>query len=70
MVQNPPNPVKIWPVKIWEEIVVIPTYLPMPPDLNPMFFERRVYQGSSGKVYPLPFTDRLSGELRRWESGR
>ena len=50
------------PVKIWEEIVTIPTYLPMPPDPNPMFFERRVYQGSSGKVYPLPFTDRLSGE--------
>ncbi len=49
-------------VKIWEEIVTIPTYLPMPPDPNPMFFERRVYQGSSGKVYPLPFTDRLSGE--------
>jgi tetratricopeptide (TPR) repeat protein len=64
MTQNPPDPLKIWPVKIWEEIVVIPTYLPMPPDPNPMFFERRVYQGSSGKVYPLPFTDRLSGERK------
>jgi tetratricopeptide (TPR) repeat protein len=52
------------PVKIWEETVTIPTYLPMPPNPNPMFFERRVYQGSSGKVYPLPFTDRLSGERR------
>lgn len=27
-----------------------------------MFLERRVYQGSSGKVYPLPFIDRISGE--------
>jgi tetratricopeptide (TPR) repeat protein len=25
-----------------------------------MFIERRVYQGSSGKVYPNPFTDRIS----------
>ena len=36
------------------EEMVIPTYLPAPPDKNPMFLEKRVYQGSSGKVYPLP----------------
>src|SRR5512140_96262 len=39
--------------------VVIPTYLPAAPDKNPMFLEKRVYQGSSGRVYPLPFTDRI-----------
>ncbi|MCC6125470.1 MAG: DUF5107 domain-containing protein [Pirellulales bacterium] len=44
-------------VRIAEEI--IPTYLPAAPDKNPMFLEKRVYQGSSGKVYPLPFTDRI-----------
>jgi len=27
-----------------------------------MFLEKRVYQGSSGRVYPLPFTDRISSE--------
>jgi tetratricopeptide (TPR) repeat protein len=27
-----------------------------------MFLEKRVYQGSSGKVYPNPFTDRVSTE--------
>lgn len=27
-----------------------------------MFLEKRVYQGSSGKVYPNPFTDRVSDE--------
>lgn len=27
-----------------------------------MFLERRVYQGSSGKVYPLPFIDRIATE--------
>ncbi len=45
-------------VRVTDE--VIPTYLPAPPDKNPMFLEKRVYQGSSGKVYPLPFTDRIS----------
>ncbi len=25
-----------------------------------MFLDKRVYQGSSGKVYPNPFTDRIS----------
>jgi len=46
-------------VRVWEEEVVIPTYLPHAPDKNPMFLESRVYQGSSGKVYPLPFIDRI-----------
>jgi hypothetical protein len=48
------------PVKVWAEAVMIPTYRPLPPDKNPMFLEKRVYQGSSGRVYPLPFTDRIS----------
>jgi tetratricopeptide (TPR) repeat protein len=48
------------PVRAWEERVVIPTYRVPPPDKNPMFLDKRVYQGSSGKVYPNPFTDRVS----------
>jgi tetratricopeptide (TPR) repeat protein len=40
--------------------VTLPTYLPARPDRNPMFLENRVYQGSSGRVYPLPFTDRVA----------
>src|SRR3954469_18757502 len=47
-------------VEVRIEDLVIPTYLPAPPDKNPMFLEKRVYQGSSGKVYPLPFTDRIA----------
>src|SRR5262249_57391925 len=49
-------------VKSWSERVTIPTYLPMAPDKNPMFLEKRVYQGSSGAVYPLPFYDRVATE--------
>jgi tetratricopeptide (TPR) repeat protein len=35
-----------------------------------MFLEKRVYQGSSGKVYPLPFTDRIAERPveRRWQA--
>ncbi|MGN1418435.1 MAG: DUF5107 domain-containing protein [Acutalibacteraceae bacterium] len=46
-------------VKVWEERVVIPTYDIGKPDKNPMFLEKRVYQGSSGKVYPHPVIDKI-----------
>lgn len=49
-------------VRAWEEVVTIPTYPEQTADKNPMFLEKRVYQGSSGKVYPNPFTDRVSNE--------
>jgi tetratricopeptide (TPR) repeat protein len=50
------------PVHCWEQQIVLPTYLPQQPDPNPMFLEKRVYQGSRGKVYPNPFTDRVALE--------
>src|SRR5580698_11193576 len=49
-------------VRIWEESVVIPTYPTPLADKNPMFLDKRVYQGSSGKVYPNPFTDHVSDQ--------
>ncbi len=53
------------PVKAWNEDVEIMTYLPDRPDKNPMFLEKRVYQGSSGGVYPLPFIDRIATEPQK-----
>ena len=50
------------PVKAWQDDVEILTYAPGAPERNPMFLERRVYQGSSGRVYPLPFIDRIATE--------
>ncbi len=47
-------------VRAWQDTVAIPTYPAPPPDRNPMFLEKRVYQGSSGKVYPNPIIDRVS----------
>ena len=41
----------------WEDEVVLPTYLPDTPSQLPMFLDQRVYQGSSGRVYPLPFIE-------------
>ena len=49
-------------VIVRQESVKLPTYRPLPPDRCPMFLERRVYQGSSGRVYPLPFYGRIAGE--------
>jgi len=55
-------------VRVWSETLTIPTCLPSRPDKDPMFLEKRVYQGSSGKVYPLPFTDRIDEHPveRKW----
>lgn len=53
---------EIGPVKAWEAGVVLRTYAPAQPDPNPLFLEKRVYQGSSGRVYPLPVIDRIETE--------
>jgi tetratricopeptide (TPR) repeat protein len=46
-------------VKVKREKIAIKTYGVGEPEKNPMFFERRVYQGSCGKVYPVPFIDKV-----------
>ena len=60
-------------VRVWEESVVIPTYKVGKPNKNPMFLEKRVYQGSCGKVYPYPVIEKIYDEKvrlcgRRWGS--
>lgn len=57
-------------VKAWRGPLLLPTYEPQAPDKNPMFLEQRVYQGSSGRIYPLPFTDRIATEAtdRVWQA--
>jgi len=51
-------------VNVWEETVSIPTYGVGEPDKNPMFFEKRVYQGSSGVVYPHPIIEKIYDEKK------
>jgi tetratricopeptide (TPR) repeat protein len=51
-------------VKVWKEKIVIPTYEVGAPDKNPMFFEKRIYQGSSGVVYPNPVIEKIYDEKK------
>jgi tetratricopeptide (TPR) repeat protein len=57
-------------VAAWREDVLIDTYVPAAPDAYPAFLEARVYQGSSGKVYPLPFYERVAETKTptRWDA--
>ena len=48
--------------KIWAEKVVIPTYEIGQAEKNPIFLDKRVYQGSTGKVYPYPTIEKVSDE--------
>jgi len=49
-------------VKVYREKVTIPTYGIGKPEKNPIFLEKRVYQGSSGSVYPYPVIEKILDE--------
>jgi len=49
-------------VKAWRETVLIPTYGVGAKEKNPIFLEKRVYQGSSGVVYPYPVIEKILDE--------
>lgn len=49
-------------VRVWRESVAIPTYEIGTPEKNPIFLEKRVYQGSSGVVYPYPVIEKIADE--------
>lgn len=57
-------------VKAWREIVTIPTYEIGKAEKNPIFLEKRVYQGSSGVVYPYPVIESISNEKvdKEWKA--
>jgi len=46
----------------WVEKISIPTYKIGQPEKNPMFLEKRVYQGSSGVVYPHPVIEQIADQ--------
>ena len=56
-------------VKAWRELVTIPTYEIGKAEKNPIFLEKRVYQGSSGVVYPYPVIESIANEatLKEWK---
>ncbi|MDR1879513.1 MAG: DUF5107 domain-containing protein [Tannerellaceae bacterium] len=46
-------------VNVWKEEILLPTYGTGQPEKNPVFLEKRVYQGSSGAVYPYPVVEKI-----------
>ncbi|MBR8536659.1 DUF5107 domain-containing protein [Carboxylicivirga sediminis] len=51
-------------VKAWSQKVIIPTYEVGEPEKNPIFLEKRVYQGSSGVVYPYPVIEKIEDKKK------
>ena len=47
-------------VMVYEQTVTIPTYKTGALEKNPLFIEKRAYQGSTGKVYPVPICEKIS----------
>ncbi len=58
------------PVRAWVQPVMIDTYDLDAPDAYPAYLDQRVYQGSSGRVYPLPFYSRVGSTKapREWQA--
>ncbi|MBN1271025.1 MAG: DUF5107 domain-containing protein [Candidatus Aminicenantes bacterium] len=56
-------------VKVWEEDLILPTYIVEEADKNPIFYNGRAYQSAQGTVYPYPFLDRLT-DIREEKSYR
>jgi len=49
-------------VSVWQETVFLPTYNIGSPEKNPIFLEKRVYQGSSGAVYPYAVVEKIEDQ--------
>ena len=49
-------------VKIDKKLQSIPTYVPKKAHDLPMFFENKPYQGASGRIYPIPYSDGITDE--------
>ena len=46
--------------RVYRQTVSIPTYRVEEMEKNPIFIEKRAYQGSTGKVYPVPICEKIS----------
>lgn len=49
-------------VTVNKKLQMIPTYVPKPAHDLPMFFENKPYQGASGRIYPIPYSDGITDE--------
>ena len=51
-------------VNITKKMQTIPTYVPKKAHDLPMFFENKPYQGASGRIYPIPYSDSITDEKK------
>ena len=51
-------------VKLEKQKQIIPTYIPKKANDLPMFFENKPYQGASGRLYPIPYSDGITDEKK------
>ena len=47
-------------IEVTRKQTQIPTYPPKPAHELPMFFEHKPYQGASGRLYPIPYSDGIT----------
>ncbi|MBQ8311429.1 MAG: DUF5107 domain-containing protein [Clostridia bacterium] len=47
-------------VSVEKKKQAIPTYIPKAAHDLPMFFENKPYQGASGRIYPIPYSDGIT----------
>lgn len=50
-------------VQIYEKPFQIPTYLVGEPEVNPIFYTGKAYQGAQGRVYPYALHEKLTDKL-------
>ena len=50
--------------RVWVEKIMIPTYEIGEAEKNPVFLQKRVYQGSCGKIYPYAAVEKISNEKK------
>lgn len=60
----PPRPTDLArrQVAAWRAEMAFPTYEPTAPEPYPAFLNHRVYQGSNGRVHPLPYVEGVATE--------
>lgn len=51
-------------VNVKKQKQIIPTYIPKKANDLPMFFENKPYQGASGRLYPIPYSDGITDEKK------
>ena len=49
-------------VRVWEDTLILPTYVMNPNDVNPEFFKNDSYQGASRVIYPYPLMDNFTNK--------